>query len=78
MIDIGENKICGNIPQELGHLSSLEELYLGSNMLSGEVPHGIFNISSLKVIALAANSLSGKLPSDLVYSLPNQGTLPWD
>ncbi|XP_049378289.1 receptor kinase-like protein Xa21 [Solanum stenotomum] len=71
MIDIGENKIHGNIPPQLGHLSSLEGLYLGSNALSGEVPVIIFNISSLKVIALAANTLSGKLPSNLGYSLPN-------
>ncbi|XP_049343005.1 receptor kinase-like protein Xa21 [Solanum verrucosum] len=71
MIDIGENKIHGNIPPQLGHLSSLEGLYLGSNTLSGEVPVIIFNISSLKVIALAANTLSGKLPSNLGYSLPN-------
>ncbi|KAH0642784.1 hypothetical protein KY289_033758 [Solanum tuberosum] len=69
--DIGENKIHGNIPPQLGHLSSLEGLYLGLNALSGEVPIRIFNISSLKVIALAANTLSGKLPTNLGYSLPN-------
>ncbi|KAM3322566.1 hypothetical protein P3S67_003717 [Capsicum chacoense] len=68
MIDIGENKICGNIPQELGHLSSLEELYLGSNMLSVCLANFLQTwciAFQIKGLYLGINQFCGTLPDSI-------------
>ncbi|KAJ0018744.1 hypothetical protein Pint_11753 [Pistacia integerrima] len=62
-ISLNEIKFSGTIPQSLGNLSSLQQLYLDYNQLSGSIPSSIFNISSLQLLSLYHNQLSGSFPS---------------
>ncbi|KAM3394389.1 hypothetical protein P3S68_003391 [Capsicum galapagoense] len=56
------NGLCnGIIPQEIGNLVNLMELWMESNQMTGSVPISIFNISVLKVLSLAGNNLNGFL-----------------
>ncbi|XP_047267484.1 LRR receptor-like serine/threonine-protein kinase FLS2 [Capsicum annuum] len=52
---------AGIIPQEIGNLVNLMELWMESNQMAGSVPISIFNISVLKVLSLAGNNLNGFL-----------------
>ena len=57
--------LTGEIPPELGDLSSLEELHLTSNSLTGEIPPELSNLASLRFLELDHNSLTGEIPPEL-------------
>ncbi|KAL8140224.1 hypothetical protein V2J09_006245 [Rumex salicifolius] len=56
------NQINGSIPNEIGELSTLEELVLEDNLLRGQLPHTLGNLKSLKRLLLAANNFTGTIP----------------
>ena len=60
---IGNNKLTGSIPAELGDLTNLTELSLGGNGLSGEIPPELGDLTSLQELYLWGNTdLTGPLP----------------
>ncbi|KAM3282810.1 putative LRR receptor-like serine/threonine-protein kinase isoform X2 [Capsicum chacoense] len=56
---------AGIIPQEIGNLVNLAELWVESNQLNGSVPISMFNISSLQILSLWRNNLSGFVPREI-------------
>ena len=59
-----DNALSGEIPAELGNLSSLTELDLGNDELSGEIPPELGNLSNLESLKLRGNfELSGEIPA---------------
>ncbi|KAK2637921.1 hypothetical protein Ddye_025716 [Dipteronia dyeriana] len=65
-LSIGDNKLEGEIPLELGNLIELERLTLRDNvLLTRQIPSLLFNISSLRQINLTNNSLTGDLPHNM-------------
>jgi len=54
------SNLCGNIPNELSHLSSLEMLNLHNNNLSGNIPKELSQLRNLQYLYLNNNNLSGK------------------
>ena len=61
-----DNQLTGEIPSELGSLSSLIWLNLSGNQLSGEIPPELGNLSNLEWLSLVENELSGCVPSGLI------------
>ena len=59
------NTLIGSIPDELGQLTKLTELYLGSNSLSGPIPPALGNLVNLTWLSLSNNRLSGFIPPAL-------------
>ena len=57
--------MTGEIPAELGSLSSLQTLDLGANQLTGEIPTQLGDLSSLEWLFLSGNQLTGELPQSL-------------
>ena len=64
-VDLSYKQLSGEIPPELGNLSSLKDLDLSSNDLSGEIPPEFGNLSNLEELELDDNQLSGKIPAEL-------------
>ena len=69
---LAENGLNGEIPPELGDLTSLEVLDLGEgvfdvvrNSLSGEIPPELGNLANLKLLDLSWNDLNGEIPAEL-------------
>ncbi len=66
VLDLNFNKI-GQIPNEIGKLRNLEELYIGQSMMDKDspkiesIPEGMTNLSNLRVLDLTGHSLE-KLP----------------
>ncbi|BAP57480.1 hypothetical protein THII_3183 [Thioploca ingrica] len=73
MLNLYVNKLKGSIPNSLGNLSHLQEIYLNSNYLSGFIPDSLGNLSSLQILWLDNNQLSGTIPN----SLGNLNNLQW-
>ena len=59
------NNLSGEIPAELGDLTSLLVLYLGQNGLSGAIPAELGDLTSLRSLDLQENNLSGEIPAEL-------------
>ena len=64
-IDLNDNGLSGQIPTELGNLSSLDRLYLDNNQLTGAIPGELGNLSNLERLYLDDNQLTGPIPSEL-------------
>ena len=71
ILDLNNNQLSGEIPAELGSLSSLQELWLWQNQLSGEIPAELGNLGNLEAIRLAGNQLTGCVPGGLQKVLNN-------
>ncbi|KAH7690698.1 Receptor protein-tyrosine kinase protein [Dioscorea alata] len=65
IIDLSNNMLSGEIPEELGHLSLLQSLNLSRNHLSGQLSEKIGQLRWLEVLDLSVNNLSGVLPSTM-------------
>ncbi|XP_039136834.1 receptor-like protein EIX2 [Dioscorea cayenensis subsp. rotundata] len=61
-IDLSNNMLSGEIPEELGQLSSLQSLNLSRNQLSGQLSEKIGQLRWLEVLDLSVNNLSGVIP----------------
>ena len=59
VLDLGWNKLEGNIPLSLAECRQLEIVALPGNNLSGHVPREIGNMTRLKVLDLSLNNLRG-------------------
>lgn len=55
----------GAIPESLGQLHCLEELFLHGNRLTGEIPPSLGNLKSLRKLFLNSNDLVGPVPHEL-------------
>ncbi|XP_074281737.1 receptor-like protein EIX1 [Silene latifolia] len=60
-LDLRSNRFWGGIPDNIGSLSSLKELYLGGNKLKGEISLGIRQLTMLENLDVSSNSLNGTL-----------------
>ncbi|KAJ9678774.1 hypothetical protein PVL29_020848 [Vitis rotundifolia] len=60
-LDLSCNNLTGDIPYELGQLSSIHALDLSYNNLSGEIPSELAGLNFLAVFSVAHNNLSGKI-----------------
>lgn len=62
-INLNNNNVTGQLPEELGELSSLKSLEFFNNNLSGPIPVSLGNLALLEVLKLSSNNLSGSIPS---------------
>lgn len=62
---MGGNRIYGNIPASVGHLSGLTLFNVSYNSISGEIPPQIGQLENLQMLGLTRNKLSGHIPNSL-------------
>ena len=66
ILEIYENKLTWNIPQELGMLTSLQTLYLDENELLGIIHISLSNLSIILThLTIFINNLIGRIPQEL-------------
>ena len=56
-LNLNANKLSGEIPEELGGLTDLQELWLSHNELSGAIPTELGNLTNLEWLDLSKNEL---------------------
>ena len=64
-LDIGYDRLKGEIPPELGELSNLKALELHGHRLTGEIPPELGDLSNLESLRLGGNRLTGEIPPEL-------------
>ncbi|KAL7181191.1 hypothetical protein ACSBR1_040126 [Camellia fascicularis] len=64
-IDLSNNGIVGEIPEELMDLFGLLNLNLSGNHLKGKIPNNIGNLTQLESLDLSRNKLFGPIPPSL-------------
>ncbi|XP_055961743.1 receptor-like protein EIX2 [Mercurialis annua] len=64
-IDLSENNLEGEIPDEITSLKALRVLNLSRNHFSGSIPEKIGNLRLLDTLDLSDNNLSGIVPQSL-------------
>ncbi|BAT74824.1 hypothetical protein VIGAN_01258900 [Vigna angularis var. angularis] len=64
-ISVFANHLSGEIPIELGRITTLTYLNLEANQFSGVVPHELGSLFKLELLVLSSNNFSGKLPVTL-------------
>ncbi|CAL5029691.1 unnamed protein product [Urochloa decumbens] len=65
--DFSYNKLSGEIPPELGHLTNLKALNLSHNNFVGKIPESFANMTEIESLDLSHNELSGALPRQLSH-----------
>ena len=55
-LDLGSNRLNGEIPTELGDLSNLKLLYISDNSLTGTLPQGLTRLTALESFHFHNNS----------------------
>ena len=65
-LDLQNNNLNGELPKEIGGLSSLVSINLTMNKLRGEIPVEIGNLKRLETLLVQDNQLFGQLPCELV------------
>ncbi|XP_050284101.1 receptor-like protein 15 isoform X2 [Quercus robur] len=64
-IDLSCNKLVGEIPPQLGMMSTIRAMNLSHNKLTGPIPTTFSNLKQMESLDLSYNNLSGKIPSEL-------------
>lgn len=64
-IALGNNKLVGPLPTQIGDFGMLKVLHLHGNELSGSIPDQIGNLPALTTLYLFTNKLTGTIPATL-------------
>ena len=64
-MSLSENRLTGEVPPELGNLTSLKELYLRKNNLTGQLPSELSKLSTFTYVDLSDNRFTGCVPDGL-------------
>ncbi|KAM3704339.1 hypothetical protein ACJW31_04G168900 [Castanea mollissima] len=65
IIDLSNNNLSGEIPEEVTHLKGLQSLNLSFNILTGRIPENIGDMGSVESIDFSSNQLYGQIPQSM-------------
>ncbi|CAI9267424.1 unnamed protein product [Lactuca saligna] len=65
-LDLSNNKLTGEIPEEVGFLTQLRALNLSHNQLIGLIPVSFSNLAKIESLDLSSNGLTNTIPSELI------------
>ena len=64
-LTLNRNNLVGELPPELGNLSTLWNLSLNGNALFGTIPPELGHLANLETLQLSRNQFAGEIPSEL-------------
>ncbi len=64
-LDLSGSNLEGELPPDLGNLTSLEFLNISSNRLRGQIPPELGYLANLKKLVIRNNNLGGQIPPGL-------------
>eukprot|EP01018_Ginkgo_biloba_P011087 Gb_14147 [translate_table: standard] len=65
VLSIGNNRIRGNIPPQIGNLTNLALLKLNNNLLGGNIPLAFKGLEKLERLNMSNNKLQGSIPREI-------------
>eukprot|EP01018_Ginkgo_biloba_P027490 Gb_23094 [translate_table: standard] len=65
LLSMQNNYVGGNMPPQIGNLTSLTYLGLYGNFFRGSIPPKFKQLSKLETLTLGSNSLEGKIPKEI-------------
>ncbi|KAL3575803.1 hypothetical protein D5086_023904 [Populus alba] len=68
-LNLGNNRLTGDIPNSIGTLRFLQSLDLENNSISGQIPLSLENCTNWEFLHLAENHVAGNIPSWIGGSL---------
>ena len=60
-LDLGNNPLSSTIPNEIGNLVHLRQLFLAASNLSGSLPESLKTLKQLDVVSLWRTNLEGPI-----------------
>ncbi|KAL8100622.1 hypothetical protein AgCh_032762 [Apium graveolens] len=66
LLNVGSNKITGQIPDSISNLATLERLDISRNQVTGTIPTSLGLLFKLQWLDLSINKLVGKIPLSLL------------
>jgi hypothetical protein len=72
-IDFSKNFFTGNLPNSVGSLTLLNNLYVTNNWFNGSIPDMFENLINLKDAQFSYNQFSGKFPTSFCKMIQLQG-----
>jgi Leucine-rich repeat (LRR) protein len=64
-LDLRDNGLANNLPENLGNLHELQRLFLVNNSLTGRIPLGIMNLQHVQYLHLSNNNFGGQIPGNI-------------
>ena len=65
ILDLPENNLTGQLPDEIGYLRSLKQVFLPYNFLEGTLPSQIGSLTNLEDLDLRSADLQGTVPTEI-------------
>ena len=65
IIDLSNNNLSGENPEEVMHLNGLQSLNLSFNILTGRIPENIGDMGLVESIDFSSNQLFGQIPQSM-------------
>ncbi|MCY4449246.1 MAG: S8 family serine peptidase, partial [Chloroflexi bacterium] len=64
-LELGDNQLSGEVPEQLRNLANLKSLDLSDNQLTGPIPTWLGSLANLQALILSGNQLTGEIPEQL-------------
>lgn len=64
-LDLGNNRLEGEVPLALGNLRNLTTVAVGNNRLGGAIPTSLGNLGLLVTLNMSGNNFTGAIPKEL-------------
>ena len=65
VLELFDNRLRGELPEQIGELTELTYLDLSANSLTGDLPASTGNLRNIEVLLLSENDLTGCAPASL-------------
>jgi len=65
VIDLERNNLVGKMPQEIGYLNQMKEIWFSFNRIGGSIPSSIGMLGNLEYFQISQNELSGTIPDEM-------------